>query len=233
MTHVSQKLLTICDTCVIINLRGGFMPKDTFKRLKDSKKNQIKKGLLTVYNELGYDQATIADIIKACEIPRGSFYQYFEGKFDTFTYLVEDIQKEKLSYLKPVIGKIGKEPFLDIYVDLFYLGIKFAKDNPEAFKLGQILYKSSNHDIKNLWHTFETQAVAIYRDFLIKDKEAGNIKKTINIELVAKMLYRLISVDVVEEFLVTQDEDKLMALVKDMLEVLKYGIKENTHEDSI
>lgn len=209
------------------------MPKDTFLRLKSDKKNQIKKGLLEVYNHLGYDQTTVSDIIKACEIPRGSFYQYFEGKFDTFIYLIDEIQKDKLTYLQPVIGKIGKEPFLEIYVDLFRLGIKFAKDNPDAFKLGQILYKSHDHDISGLWLRFEAQAVAMYKDFLLQDRIAGNIKSNVNLELVAKMLYRLMSVDVVEEFLITQDEEKLMSLVQDMLEILKYGIKEHNHEDSI
>jgi AcrR family transcriptional regulator len=202
------------------------MPKDTFLRLKTSKKLQIKKGLLQVYNDLGYDQATIADIIKMCKIPRGSFYQYFEGKLDTFMYLMDEAQKEKMTYLEPVLSKIGKEPFLGTYLEIFHLGIKFAKDNPDAFKLGQILYKSHDPSIQTLWQQLEIQAVSIYKDFLKTDLELGHIKKDVNIELVAKMLYRLISIEVVEEFLVTQDEERLLHLAKDMLEILNYGIKE-------
>ncbi|MFP4286070.1 MAG: TetR/AcrR family transcriptional regulator [Candidatus Izemoplasmataceae bacterium] len=209
------------------------MPKDTFHRLKDEKKAHIKKGLLEVYNHLGYDQATIADIIKACEIPRGSFYQYFEGKLDTFMYLIDEAQKDKIIYLEPLLKKIGKEPFLEIYTDIFALGIKFAKDNPEAFKLTQILYKSHDKAIQAIWQSLETQAVSMYKEFLIKDYKAGHIKKEINIELVAKMLYRLISVEVVEEFLISQDEEKLLALATDMITILKHGIKEKKDENSL
>lgn len=202
------------------------MPKETFNQLKSEKRERIKQGLIETFGTLGYDQTTVSTIIKVCEIPRGSFYQYFEDKYDAFYYIILEIQKEKMRYLEPLLGKFGNVPFLDLYVELYSKGIEFAFNHPTAFKIGQILYKSHSYEMEQLWQTFQKIAMDFYIDLLKKDQSLGFIRKDINIEMVAKILYRLNSVDVVEEFIKGKNRETLLSIAIDSINILKDGIKE-------
>ena len=206
------------------------MPKSTFMNLSESKKHRILKGLIVTFIELGYDQTTVADLIKGCDIPRGSFYQYFLDKYDAFYYVITAIQKDKIKYLEPYMNKIGQTPFLDLYVTLFDKGIQFAYDSPEAFKIGQILFKSHDKDIAKLWHTLEQTALDFYVNILSIDQKAGYIKKNVNIEMVAKILYRLNAIDVVEEFIKGKGRQALLNIAIDAVKILKNGIMEVSNE---
>ena len=66
------------------------MPKDTFFRLPDDKRNRILKGAKKEFYNCTFSEASINRIIKDAEIPRGSFYQYFEDKKDLYLYVIEE-----------------------------------------------------------------------------------------------------------------------------------------------
>lgn len=84
------------------------MPKATFFNLPLEKREMILKAAKLEFSRALLDEASIANIIKQAEIPRGSFYQYFDGKLDLFMYLVDEGQRlgtEKLlGYLKQYQG---------------------------------------------------------------------------------------------------------------------------------
>lgn len=70
------------------------MPTDTFYRLEQDKQEKIMLAAKKEFSENAIQEASIANIIKYAEIPRGSFYQYFSGKDDIFFYLFTLIKKE-------------------------------------------------------------------------------------------------------------------------------------------
>lgn len=70
------------------------MPKQTFFNLPKEKKEVILNAARQEFSEVTLQEASIANIIKRAEIPRGSFYQYFEDKDDVFLYLVEEGSKD-------------------------------------------------------------------------------------------------------------------------------------------
>ena len=73
------------------------MPKDTFFRLPDDKRNRILKGAKKEFYNCSFSEASINRIIKDAEIPRGSFYQYFEDKKDLYLYVIEENIKSVIS----------------------------------------------------------------------------------------------------------------------------------------
>lgn len=73
------------------------MPKDTFFRLPDDKRNRILKGAKKEFYNCTFSEASINRIIKDAEIPRGSFYQYFEDKKDLYLYVIEENIKSVIS----------------------------------------------------------------------------------------------------------------------------------------
>lgn len=66
------------------------MPKSTFYRLSEEKKKRILEAAKQEFLRVPYQEASINKIIKTAEIPRGSFYQYFEDKQDLFTYVLNE-----------------------------------------------------------------------------------------------------------------------------------------------
>lgn len=71
------------------------MPKSTFYRLTEEKKERILEAAKQEFFRVPYPEASINKIIKAADIPRGSFYQYFEDKKDLFLFVIAD-QHEKI-----------------------------------------------------------------------------------------------------------------------------------------
>ena len=65
----------------------------TFYNLPQEKKNRIVKAAVKEFSRVPLEKALISNIIKDADIPRGSFYQYFENIDDLFVYILDIISK--------------------------------------------------------------------------------------------------------------------------------------------
>lgn len=69
------------------------MPKETFFHLSKEKQQRIMKAAKKEFSRAPLGEASIAQIIKDAEIPRGSFYQYFEDKEDLYFYYFKSMHR--------------------------------------------------------------------------------------------------------------------------------------------
>lgn len=75
------------------------MPKETFFNLKLDKREKIEAALVNEFSRTTFEKASISNIIEEAQIPRGSFYQYFEDKEDAVKYIMQKyakLEKEKM-----------------------------------------------------------------------------------------------------------------------------------------
>lgn len=79
------------------------MPKETFYRLPDEKRERIMVAAEREFLENSFEAASINRIIKEAAIPRGSFYQYFEDKKDIFLYIVSTHKNEAFGFVESFI----------------------------------------------------------------------------------------------------------------------------------
>ena len=79
------------------------MPKETFYRLPDEKRESIMAAAEREFLENSFEAASINRIIKEAAIPRGSFYQYFEDKKDIFLYIVSTHKNEAFGFVESFI----------------------------------------------------------------------------------------------------------------------------------
>lgn len=79
------------------------MPKETFYRLPDEKRERIMAAVEREFLENSFEAASINRIIKEAAIPRGSFYQYFEDKKDIFLYIVSTHKNEAFGFVESFI----------------------------------------------------------------------------------------------------------------------------------
>jgi len=77
------------DTASCLVMWRGVMPKQTFFNLPTKKRNHLMQAATIEFSRVPLNEASIANIVKSANIPRGSFYQYFEDKEDAFYYLLE------------------------------------------------------------------------------------------------------------------------------------------------
>ena len=69
------------------------MPTERFYRLPEEKKRSIRDAAKKEFARVPMDKVSINQIIKGAEISRGSFYTYFEDKWDILNYLFEESQR--------------------------------------------------------------------------------------------------------------------------------------------
>lgn len=86
------------------------MPFETFYNLNEKKKNNILKAAKEEFEAFKYVDASINRIIKAANISRGSFYQYFEDKNDLYQtifyhYIIDPFRKNFEN--KKIINKLN------------------------------------------------------------------------------------------------------------------------------
>lgn len=91
------------------------MPKDTFSRLPEEKKNRIIDAAKKEFTISSYQEASINKIIKNAGIPRGSFYQYFEDKRDLFIYVIGLHMDEILKRFSEDLAKKDGDFFACLY----------------------------------------------------------------------------------------------------------------------
>jgi len=67
------------------------MPYQTFFNLPEVKRQRLMDAVWQEFTTVSYNEASINKIIQAAGISRGSFYQYFAGKQDLFSYLLTTV----------------------------------------------------------------------------------------------------------------------------------------------
>lgn len=86
------------------------MPKETFYHLSTEKKEKVETALENEFGRTSFEKASISRIIEEANIPRGSFYQYFEDKEDAIRYVMKKyilLEKEEMkNILKETKGNI-------------------------------------------------------------------------------------------------------------------------------
>lgn len=79
------------------------MPKSTYFHLPEEKKERLMRAAVTEFTRAPFAKASISNIIQIAEIPRGSFYQYFEDKQDIFQYMLANLGEQLGAKFRAII----------------------------------------------------------------------------------------------------------------------------------
>jgi AcrR family transcriptional regulator len=109
------------------------MVKQTFLNLSNEKQAWILNAARKEFSRAPLTKASVANIIKDADIPRGSFYQYFNDLEDIFYYILDvhskDIRKRLTQNLVGYKGDIIKS-FADLYQ---YILTQISENETEAY----------------------------------------------------------------------------------------------------
>lgn len=202
----------------IMSLKGdGSLPKDTFYNLNNDKKRKIFDAAIQEFSTHRFSEASINQIVKAADIPRGSFYQYFSGKEDLFDYIFREILKEKLEIIHQTEAFNPTADVFETCMRATRATFEWSKLKPEYNQIGMLMEIDNSEFIVKLRATsFES-----LRKLIERDKEHGLIKPGIDSDLVIEMIYGLIW----KQFsMVGFDKDMFFKRINDGMTIIKSGI---------
>lgn len=87
------------------------MPKKTFFHLSEEKQHRLLEAASIEFSRTPLKEASIANIVKLAEIPRGSFYQYFEDKEDLYYYYFESLRQDSKKNIEKCIKEANGDLF--------------------------------------------------------------------------------------------------------------------------
>ena len=91
-----------------VQKEGMSMPTERFLRLPKEKAEIIRQAAIEEFKRVPPEDASINKIIQAAEISRGSFYTYFEDKYDLLRWLMGDfIGNYRRGYLDGLLEHDG------------------------------------------------------------------------------------------------------------------------------
>lgn len=199
------------------------MPKQTFFNLKEDKKEKIEKALIKEFSRNSFEKASISNIILEANIPRGSFYQYFEDKEDAIYYIIDKyLEKEKNKIYQYLLRNKG---------DIFETAVNIYED------MAKITEKDENERLlKNILQEVKKNNINIFGECKEMLRSKRTIEKMINKEelkvendddlqyflRILNAIVRAISMEVVLKK-ITFEEGK-QRLIREM-EILKKGMK--------
>ena len=122
------------------------MPKSTFYNLNEEKREKIKKALKNEFTKHTFEKASISNMIEEANIPRGSFYQYFEDKEDALKYIIEDILNDEKEKIKELLIQNEGDIFLTT-LDLYSYFVDKNYHEKEVKLFQNIINKLRNENV--------------------------------------------------------------------------------------
>jgi len=165
------------------------MPRSTFFNLPDEKRKRILQAAIDEFAEYSYHKASVSRIVERAKIPKGSFYQYFENKKDLFSYVISVGLQMKFNAFRETIEK--ELDFFSIMREIFFVSIKFARDNPKLAAIGDRLMA----DIalrKEIFGEVAAQSNAFLMQLIERGINRGEIDPEIDPELTATLINSMI-----------------------------------------
>ena len=165
------------------------MPTNTFFNLPAEKKHKILKAANKEFARVPLEQASIKNIVTNAQIPRGSFYQYFENKQDLFEYIMTsktgDMEKNLIEMIEQENGNIINI-FINIYDHLIEVG-KIRRNNKLFRQIFENI-KTSDNLMLTRKEEMNKKLEKILQDLYSKNKDILNIKNEEEFKLVIEIL---------------------------------------------
>lgn len=121
-------------------------------RPADNHENKKRELLLiaeSIFLIKGYEQTSIADILKESGISKGGFYHYFSSKEDILSESISKIIDESIEYLKPVI----EDKNIDALEKFKLFMIKKSEFQKERIEYAKLLSSILQSDISQYKYT--------------------------------------------------------------------------------
>lgn len=158
---------------------------------RESKKDLILCCGIEVMKSHGYNGTSVKDIVDAANVPKGSFYNYFESKEAFAIEALEKVASDAFEIISAELTKTSHSP-IERITQFFEAGIRSASEND--YKVGcffgnmcQEMAETNNAIRAKVRHILK-QKTQLIANVIEEAKSKGNIQNGIDSELTAEFL---------------------------------------------
>ena len=197
------------------------MPKETFRRLKNEKKQRIFQAAVQEFSAYRYSEASINRIVKASKIPWGSFYQYFNDKADLFLYVMERIMTEIADTGQKNLPDHGDYDTLTQFANRLASTIELNNSKPEYVRIAMMQSKEDDPVVKQFYELQDGHKQMVI-DLFERDKQRGLIRDDVDATDIIEMVY-LLSKEVF--YTIGSDGNAYQKKMEAFLKIIQEGIR--------
>ncbi|NLJ59252.1 MAG: TetR/AcrR family transcriptional regulator [Tissierellia bacterium] len=208
------------------------MPQETFFNLPADKRNLIITAATQEFSKASYNIASINQICKTSNIPKGSFYQYFTDKLDLYVYIMNIAIEEKVNFFSSAIAEFHTLTLLDQFRLLFIKGVEFAKKHPQYAALGEQFSKENDETAKSaVIKEGEKQSESLFIQMIENAKTKGeidNMVDTLALSLLLQSLNSTVNRYMLDKFGSANyeyNQEDVNNFVDSLLSIVFHGIK--------
>ena len=168
MTHESYDLS--------VTFGSEAMPKQTFFNLDDAKRGRLMAAAREEFASHEYAEAKLDRIAAAAGVPKGSLYQYFEGKEDFYVHTVQTALDEAWEFFLAWIGrKRPRDCFALIEASLLNM-LALKEQMPQHAALyARVVFSQDAHAFKRLYPKYLEHSEEFYSRVIPWGIESGDI----------------------------------------------------------
>lgn len=209
------------------------MPKRTFNRLDDDKKERVMRAAIEEFQAHGFEKAKIEVIAQNAGVAKGSIYQYFDDKKELFLYSVTWV----LEHFMKVIDRQTPLQDMDVY-DYFLSGsrerFELLKREPLLVEFSMdvasgkyaSLAKEANSELYRIGEEYELRLIA-------NGKKRGTIRDDLD-DKILLLFFQGVTEKFTREIMarakefkyepMEEDFGEMESLIENMVSLLKQGM---------
>jgi AcrR family transcriptional regulator len=200
------------------------MPKQTFVNLSDEKKTKIFSAAKTEFSRVSFSKASINQIIKDAQISRGSFYMYFEDKYDLIGYMLSSFQENiklfLMSELKDSKGDLTTT-VIDVHDYLFHL--YEDKENQDFVKNMILFFQSSDIVDMSKWIDKQPIKQSFFRMIPLIDLSLFAYQSEEDLKAIIDIIFSVLKSVLVNSFVHNFSLDESKKHLESYLKVIQFG----------
>lgn len=191
------------------------MPKDTFFNLAEEKRMKIIRAAIDQFSDYNYSNVTINRLVQAADIPKGSFYQYFENKDDLYMYIFTQFGDTKLDLFERINAKIPFISFKEYMMEYMIELKKLEISNDQMFHLRrEFLNQCPQHIKKEISGIEMPKSIEAFKSVIDAYIEKKEFRKDLDSRTAA--FVALTSISNVEFYNYAEEEDVTAVLMRVM-----------------
>jgi AcrR family transcriptional regulator len=208
------------------------MPKQTFFNLPEDKRARVLEAAISEFGLKPFNKVSVSDIVEKAEIPRGSFYQYFEDLKDLYRHVLEVAGEQKMLYLQDVVAQLDKWDVFKILRELFAAGLKFGAENPRLAAVGNNFWREDPSMRREVFPDLKEQGWGFFEMLLSRGRDRGEVDAGVDIRVTSVILYYLTNA-ITEYYMdhaeagknLFEEKEDYLELVEKMLYILEVGLR--------
>ncbi|QQZ59772.1 TetR/AcrR family transcriptional regulator [Paenibacillus sonchi] len=163
------------------------MPKNTFFRLDEAKREEISDSAMHLFVDNLYEDITMKMVLDSLSMHPGTFYRYFEDKDDLYCLLIRNVVQKRAAYF----NNSNEDPLFQFFLSGLFgnvNGIVTEPLNELEIKLTKtFLYIPENILLKIYLNVLKGESFPLIKDILRRMRVDGYLRPDIDDDLISFM----------------------------------------------